>query len=106
MQQNEALRAAVTAGLDTLDRLEEEGVADLEFKSTDSGALVAATWPILEGFRNREGLHEFHERMEQRFPDYHLVPFGGGVFEYIMGNIRRAVLLEAICRLEKLEESM
>lgn len=106
MDRDTALKEAVQAGLNELDKLERDGVEGLSFDATDSGALVLAVWPVLESFRESKELHEFVDRMKARFPHYEMLPFGGNVFDYIVGNVRNAVLEEATYRLQKLRATM
>lgn len=97
MERDEALRQAVTAGLDIL----QANTPDAELAGADSANVIRTAWPYIESFKDTEGLHEFVDRFGTRFPDHELQPFGGSVFDYVVGNIRNAVIAEIISRLEE-----
>ena len=100
MDRAKALTEAVQAGFDALERLyalDEED--DPILTASDSAVVIEAAWPIIEGFRDKESIHYFEDRFQERFPEYILKPFGGSVFDYIVGNIRNAVIKEISSKL-------
>lgn len=97
VEKDDVLRSAVTAGFDVIRE------NDLEPDLTTSSAqkMVEQGWPLLEGFKQGEEFPTFEELFKERFEGRELQPFGGSVFDFVVGNVRNAVLHEVIQRLEE-----
>lgn len=102
VEKDDVLRSAVTAGFDVIRE------NDLEPHLTTSSAqkLVEQGWALLEGLRPGEEFRSFEDRFRERFGGRELQSFGGSVFDFVVGNIRNAVLQEVIKRLEEDVQSL
>lgn len=63
-------------------------------------------WPLLENLKGDTPVEIFEEQFKARFPDAELLPFGGSVFDFIVGNVRNAVLNEIVTRLLEEERTL
>lgn len=91
------LREALEAGIEVL---REHLGDDEDYILASVPLLVEVMWPFIEGYHERRTVQEFEALFQNRFPNHVLNSYGGGVFDYIVGNVQTAVADEIVLLME------